>query len=235
MAESKCPQYSLSSTLCVVGVLLVAASTVSGETLTLDDLFSGQTIVVGDKLFFDFQLVSNMSRAGADPFSTTVDGFTAGPNDFGLTFRDTNDSLIVTGDEIIDFTFTFKVRALDDLKPITDASVALGNFQSQDPLAPVDIFEFLFDEGDTVLDSFASLGANPSMTSQSTQFDPREIVDVQKTVSVGGGIGDNGEELTSFISSFRESFSETPIPEPSTFILAATAILAVILRRRWAP
>jgi hypothetical protein len=229
MLKGKRSRCVAASTMCFLGLLLGPASTAYGDAVTLDDLFGGQTIVVGDKLFSDFELVSNRSKAAADPFSTTVEGFSAGPNDFGLTLNGlTNDSLIVTGNELIDFTFTFKVRALDDLRPITDASLALGAFQSEDPLAPVDIFEFLFDEGDTFLDSFGSVGVNPGRKSDSTQFDAREIVDVQKSISLGGGIGDDGQELTSFISKFQESFSETPVPEPSTFILVSTAMLAII-------
>jgi hypothetical protein len=53
------------------------------------------TIQVGDKLFSDFSLVANRSKAAADPATMEVEEVIRGPDDMGLRFVDTSGDALV--------------------------------------------------------------------------------------------------------------------------------------------
>ena len=233
--------------LCLITLLcMVFPAAATAQPVSLDELFGGGTLLVGDKLFSDFELVENRSRAASDPLSTTVDGFVSGSGLPGLRFNGVvNDSLVATGNELIDFTFRFKVRSLNDLAPIKDVGLELTSFEPHDIM---DVSEFVFEEGgDPLFDSFAFAAVDPSRTSAGAEFDPRETIEVQKSIVLGGGFqfDENGDPVvdeegnpvgaTSFISEMEQTFSQvSPVPEPATLgllTLGALAALAVHRRR----
>jgi hypothetical protein len=151
-----------------------------------------------------------------------------------------NDSLVATGNELISFTFRFKVRSLDDLRPIKDVGLELTDFESHDVL---DVSEFVFEEGGSPLfDSFAFNTVNPQQTSDESEFSPRETIEVQKSIVLGGGfkfdedgdpvVDDEGNLVgaTSSITEMQQTFSQ--VPEPGTLGLLGLGVLGV-LSYRW--
>jgi hypothetical protein len=229
----------IATVLCVI-----LPTTVGSQPVTLDDLFGGETLLVGDKLFSDFELVENRSRAASDPLTTTVDGFVSGTGLVGLRFNGVvNDSLVATGNELIDFTFRFKVRSLDDLAPIKDVGLDLTIFDPHDIL---DVSEFVFEEGGNPLfDSFGFNAVNPQQTSDETEFAPRETIEVQKSIVLGGGFkfDEEGDPVldeegnlvgaTSSITTMEQTFSQ--VPEPGTLGLLTLGGLAALGVRRHRP
>jgi hypothetical protein len=168
-----------------VFVCVILPTTVGSQPVTLDDLFGGESLLVGDKLFSDWELVDNPSRTASDPLTTTVEGFLTDAGLVGLRFNGVaNDSLVATGNELISFTFRFKVRSLDDLRPIKDVGLELTDFESHDVL---DVSEFVFEEGGSpFFDSFAFNVVDFQQTSDESEFSPRETIEVQKTIVLGG-------------------------------------------------
>src|SRR5436190_17190288 len=78
------------------------------EPLTLDELVGGQSLTVGDKLFYDWEVVENRSTSSADPLQTMVAAVGVQPEHVRLRFGGReNQSLYAEGNDIVDFTFRF--------------------------------------------------------------------------------------------------------------------------------
>lgn len=237
MSQDRAPRQRLGASLTMLAVSLcvLLPATAASQPVTLDDLFGGESLLVGDKLFSDWELVENQSKAAADPLTTIVEGFIAGAGLVGLLFDGvTNDSLLATGNELISFTFRFKVRSLDDLAPIKDVGLALNQFTSHDVL---EVSETVFEEGGIpFVDSFGFVDVNPLQTSDGVEFSPRETIEVQKSIVLGGGFkfDENGDPVvdeegnlvgaTSSITQLEQTFSQ--VPEPGTLGLLALGVLA---------
>ena len=246
MSQDRAARQRFGAPMTVLAVCLsvLVPTTAGSQPVTLDDLFGGGSLLVGDKLFSDWELVENQSKTASDPLTTTVEGFVASATLVGLRFNGViNDSLVATGNELISFTFRFKVRSLDDLAPIKDVGLELTDFTSHDVL---DISEFVFEEGgNPFLDSFGFTSVNPLKTSDGDEFSPRETIEVQKSIVLGGGFkfDENGDPVvdeegnlvgaTSSITSFEQTFSQ--VPEPGTLGLLALGAIAISLCGRSAP
>lgn len=199
------------------------------ELPTLDDLI-GQSLTVDDKLFFDWEVVENRSTSSADPLQTTVVPIGADPDHVRLRFGGReNQSLYAEGNDVVDFTFRFKVRSLDPNMLIEDVGLMLRYAVSNDFM---EITEFVYDPGDTILDSYAGLAVGPSHKGDHTTFAPRREIVVETHILFGGGINfDTFEPEISYIGAFGEDFSQVTVPEPSTLFLVAGGVAGTLWRR----
>lgn len=192
--------------------------------ISLNALFNGETLTVGDKLFFDWELLENRTTSGADPGQTLVAAIRDDPDRVVLRFDGReNSSLYAQGNELIDYTFRFKVRALDPAQLIKDVGLSLRYHDSSDIMS---ITEFVYDPGRSFIDSFASLEVGPGKLTERQEFEPRDIVVVEKRILLGGGIDvdDTFEPLVSYIHAFGQEFSQVPEPGTAGLSLAGAAI-----------
>ena len=74
------------------------------------------------------------------------------------------------GNDLIDFTFRFKVKALDPKQRLKDVGLSLRYVQSNDLM---NITEFVYDLDGSLLESSASLSVDPTHPEEHEEFDPR--------------------------------------------------------------
>jgi hypothetical protein len=219
--------------LCVLAVpgFATPVHLADDESATIEELIGGMSLTFGDKLFYGWEVVENRSTSSADPLQTIVSSIGADSQNVRLRFDgQENQSLYAEGNELIDFTFRFKVKALDPNFLIDDVGLALRNFDANDIM---EITEFAYDPGTSVLNSYASLAVDPSHQTDHDTFDPRREIEVEKHIVFGGGINfETFEPEVSHIGAFGEDFSQVPVPEPQTFSLLAGALGASVLAAR---
>ena len=211
----------------------LTADTCETDTCTLGELMGGLSFIVGDKVFDDWETVHNRSTSSADPLETVVGAIADQPQLVRLLFDgQENRSLYAEGNDFIDFAFRFKVRATDATQRLKDVGLRLRRFQSN---GGMEMTEFVYDEGGSLIDSFAVLAASPFQPAMTDVFDPREVIVVEKHIFLDGGIDDEGEPLTSFIYTFSQDFSQTPEPSTWTMLVIGVGVIAGLkyrVRRR---
>ena len=147
-----------------------APAAADDEQKSLDELVGGETYTVGDKLFYDWEVVENRSTASADPLQILVGAIGDDPSLVKLRFDGgTNQALYAEGNDLIDFTFRFKVKALDPKQRLKDVGLSLRYVQSNDLM---NITEFVYDLDGSLLESFASLSVDPTHPEEHEEFDP---------------------------------------------------------------
>ena len=211
-------------------ITAAAPAAADDDQKTLDELIGGETFTVGDKLFYDWELVENRSTASADPLQTLLGAVKDEPSLVRLRFDgDANKSLYAEGNELIDVTFRFKVKALDPKQRLKDVGLSLRYGDANDIM---NITEFVFDPGGSIIDLITSLSVGPSHTEEHEEFEPREVIIVEKHILMGGGINfETFEPEVSYIKSFGQDFSQTTVPEPATWVLIILAAAGWCLRR----
>jgi len=224
-------------------LVVLAAGTTQATTLT--DLFGGESITAGDKTFdqwtLDFYDSSDFSEIDYSAINVTAldDGaMDPGP---GLSF-DLGQEMQVTGDGIYaykDLTFSFRVTPTSPNR-IDGASLggydafygysdnagdagsyvleSIGTFAGADDLAVMDA-EFSHLDGIGVSD-----------LSDMASFAPQDSIYVTKNILVWASLETDSAGLTSF----DQRFSQSPIPEPTTFVLFGTGLgmIGLLVRRR---
>ena len=225
-------------------LLLVMAA--GAQAITLTDLFGGGSITAGDKLFDNWSLdfYDSGDFRSFDSDNIEVTGLSDGGNDPGpgLRFSVLNSELTVSGDNIynyVDLTFSFRASVLDPGLQIKDNS--LGGFQAffgyqvdgfndagsyihenvgtgfgLNDLA-VEAVEF------SVLDDIST-----SVLTDSANFLPQSELWVTKNILVWA-VDDTD---SAGIFAFEQRFSQTAVPEPSTFVLLGLGLVGALAVRR---
>lgn len=236
--------------------LLVLFTTGSAHAIPLSNLFNGQSITAGDKLFDNWTLRDYTSSDGrtfdADNIEVTAlndGGLDPGP---GLRFSVLNGELTVTGDDIfafVDLMFGFRVTVLDPtlrikdntlaytpdlamLQWLSDGSFDLGTYIIEN----IDTSAILANPGDV-----GDLGTKNIQFSQSDQttgqvakltdnasFAPQDSIWVTKNILVWAVDSTD----TAQINGFEQRFSQTTVPEPATLWLAALGAAGLGFTRR---
>ncbi|MEW6486892.1 MAG: PEP-CTERM sorting domain-containing protein [Thermodesulfobacteriota bacterium] len=221
--------------LCGLGLILGAAG--GARAVTMADLFGGQTITVGDKLFSDWELFgvfvtddaflpdfSQIEVTGLDPLSLNP----------GLMFE-ANEQLSVSGlMNYIDLDFGFTVTVLDPLLRIKDNSLSLMqatigrvDVDFGDPL--IAIYEWVYDAaGSELAEKYVEFSFLNDTISDQAQFAPQQMIHVRKNILVSSL--DEGDFAR--LDRFDQRFSQAVIPEPGTFLLLGSGLAGLAAWRR---
>jgi hypothetical protein len=246
----------------VRGLALAAALTggAHAATLTLEQLFNGGTLTVGDKLFDRFSLVTTGPLGGPLPASSDGRLFDASRIDvetladngygFGIGFNIKDRQLDVTGDGIYafaDYSFEFRVRALDPTLGIVGAAMGFDpGFASL--TWQVDGSN---DLGAFIKESIGSTQGGSDISNDLTVdfsvLDDVQTRDFPNDVSFGPvselwvtkniNVWSQDSTDTASLQGFSQRFAQAAMPEPTTYALVGIALLAAGAagRRRPAP
>ncbi|MBA6289587.1 PEP-CTERM sorting domain-containing protein [Colwellia sp. MB3u-4] len=228
-------------------ILLIASLLFSVNVCAtpISTLFNGGSIVVGDKLFDQWELIQDIS---SNPFSVNTDdidvtsladgGLNPGS---GLHFEILNDAFTLEGNDsytFLDFMFSFRVSVLDPIFKIKDNSLYLTDSALINPTSLTSIFieEKIYSDpnrgneiGTKNVERSDIFGQQNEKLFDSANFSPTDEIWVTKNILLEAG--DFGEFAS--LRSFEQRFSQVSVvPEPSTLILFSLALVSLTLRRK---
>jgi hypothetical protein len=201
-------------------------------------------LLVGDKLFTDFTVISS----GNAPFLPTaadirISGLLS-DGDYGVSF---NGPWFALTNQVLDTTIKFKVSVFPENPGvlIKDNTLGLTAFAVNNSDAFVSITENVYSAPPPQPQSIADKFVFASQAS-STLLDHENFHDatgapaafpavwVVKDILLYGGSTAVPGHPGAFLSEFTQSFSQTQVPEPQTFVLLACGLpgLALLLWRR---
>ena len=197
--------------------------------LTLQDLFNGQDIVVGDKLFSDWQLLND--EMGADLSQIDVISLTD-PLNQGLRYE-ANSQWAVSDAQTryTSFEFTYDVTVLEPSFAITDASMAMTDFSFEGEGGAIEIQNAIFPPS-LIVGVRANNRLGVFQLSDSQQFAPdfapqTFLDDVETLIHFEDTLG-----TTVSLDAFEVRYSQVSLPEPSTFALFSLGLLGLGLARK---
>jgi hypothetical protein len=232
----------MKKSLVLLSLLLVSLNT---QATLLTDLLNGQSIIAGDKVFDQWEILFDESANGIAVDTNNINvtalndgGLDPGP---GLRFDILNDEFLLEGDDIfnyLDFMFGFRVTVLDPLLRIKDNSLSLTTASLINPtsLASVFIEEYIYtDSTETTTLGIKNVelsevfGAQTTKLFDSADFAPRDSVYVTKNILL------EAELIGEFarLDSFEQRFSQTTIsvPEPHAIMLWGVGLMLLVTRR----
>ena len=232
----------LTKTLFLMLLLLFFAA--GAQAVTLTDLFNGGSITAGDKLFdswsLDYYDSGDFRDFNSDNILVTAlddGGMNPGP---GLSFSVMNGELDVTGDGIynyVDLAFGFRASVLDpallikgNSLQITEGSLAGGEDLGMYINEGIGTSAGGFDLGTNDVELSALFGDLTDEFFDSATFMQSSEVWISKNILVWSAL----EGETASLQGFEQRFSQTVVPEPSTFLLLGGGLagLGFVVRRR---
>ncbi len=221
-----------------VGLILAwhGLSMASGtaQAVTLQQLFDGDSITIGNAVFFDWQRdpASNTS-AGFEPDFDQIEVVPIqSGNSVGLRYN-AADQWTTVGGTFIDTFFSYVVTTTSASTSIVASQLELVDFEFEDFGGAINIVEELSaPNGDLVAlnDVFADNLTGDSSLFDSVSFGSPSQIDVATSVLL---LGDFQEDVVR-LNTFEQSFITRSIPEPATLGLFAASVLATAsaVRRR---
>ena len=216
-----------------------AAVSTSGCVLstscTMSELFAGGAITSDDKLFNGFALNFDVSSVVIDYSKIIASGISSagdldpldpGP---GLTFSDGGE-LSVSGNDKIDFEFSYAATVTDSLHLIKDSALTLNTYDAgtqgtiwltqdmhlldQDPMV-------------AIVDPFLGLDkSSASLIFEDKNISPSLFIDTSLFLTGNGG--------SASLSEFEERYSQTVVPLPAAawFFVSGAGLIGAFMRRQ---
>jgi hypothetical protein len=206
-----------------LALAVLALGAQSARAALLSDLLAGDSLIVGDKVFFNFTGFSVLVSGGADgPTADEIQVIEAAGTPFGIIFQSAKWN--VDAGHTMDTLITFDVATTNPLNVITDVSASLLAF-STTPNGQIHLDE-------TIRSVNPDDSSGPVIATLGLQVPPLSGAD--GSVSLGGGfsvirvtkdLSLEGHEGAASISAFEQRFTQTVIPEPSSVALMGTGLL----------
>ena len=204
----------------------------NATSCTLNQLFGGATITVGDKLFNNWTQVKNIKNNVNGQVQTNniqVSGIFQDTNAPGLDFSTTNNALDFFNQGSLELNFDFQVTVLDPKQKINDNELKLGAFvanaANEQPSAEINELigtrQGLSDLGNKSV--FVRIGQQD--LEDSAKFSPQQSVWVRKLIKVNAP-----ETSTASIGNFQQRFSQTTTEPNSIFAFIGISSIGLMLK-----
>jgi hypothetical protein len=201
---------------------VLALGTQSARATLLSDLLNGDSLVVGDKIFFNFANFSSIGFGGAiAPTASEISVVAAAGTPFGILFQSAKWN--VDAGESMDTLFSFDVAVLDPFQFMTAVSSGLTAF-STTPNGEIHLDETIV-TADANEDFIAALGVDsPGTPSASVGLGAAySVIRVFKDLGLEGN--DGAASISAFTQRFIQTRIQTVVPEPSSVALMGTGLL----------
>ncbi|MBA3484642.1 MAG: PEP-CTERM sorting domain-containing protein [Pirellulales bacterium] len=212
----------------------LAAIIPAGQSVTLDNLIAGDTIVVGDKVFSGFSYSNNGDMPG--PTGVSVVGTLVGNSvslQFSGAFRD------VPGGGVSDAGLGFHVQVTDPLKFISrvrlagtlttignDAEVHIDEGFSGLPPGPLG-FPDMYIQRQIVAGVLSPFNQNEDSVDFPSTHGVLGFKSFRVLKNIFADAGD-GTFNAARVTTFTQTFDQEQIPEPATMALAGMSALAMV-------
>jgi hypothetical protein len=224
-----------------LGLLLLASCAVAsplcgsgvvGNTLAAYELsYNGieNACLIGDKLFYNFDLTVNGGTVAPDPSGIMLSGDTINPiTNPGLKIS--SGAFYLFAGQTLDVTITYSVATASGSPLLEDYGLVIagGNGGLSRDTGVGSVTEFF----DNVAPLTVSIGpGSASSVGAHVAFDPSYIVGTTVTTHIVGSVGTTGGRGDHLdISYVQENFSE--IPEPYAAVLIGSGLVLLGLRRK---
>jgi hypothetical protein len=195
----------------VLGACLVAAGMTARAATgtTLQDLFNGGSINVGNSQFSDWQLTSLDSTAAVNSLLSqiVVNPLGSDPSNPSLQFV-ANGQLSTSGINSIDLTFAFRIHAIPGGNAFNNHSLALPEIRFGGNSGLGFVSDEVTDSSDDDLGPalvIADMGSNFSQLNDTLDFAPQSAVFVSTNIFVRGLSPADAISLTSFTLGFSQT------------------------------
>jgi hypothetical protein len=198
----------------VVLTLLVLPGVVHAESVTLQQLLDSQlAVVVGDKVFFNFQEYGSLGFDGAIPVPADMINVRGNPLGVG------GPELVITSDkfragpgQLQSTIFTYEVSTLSGAALMFDEELFLTSFE----VHTFGDFVTVFNRTSVGTLTVAGFGTGQDHLSDRITFSPTNHITVNTEIRVNGNAA---------VNTFRAGVSQTP--EPATLLLLGSGLMGM--------